>query len=122
MRVSYAWLRELVPALSASGSEVAERLTQAGLEVEALHPFGAEGVLVAEVRKVEPHPKRSNLTLVSVDRGGAEQRVVCGAPNVPPPGGRVLLAPVGAKLPTLPAPLSAREIAGVLSEGMLCSD
>src|SRR5688572_8034415 len=101
MRVSLGWLKELLPGLQASPAEVAERLTRAGLEVEALVPFGAgiDKVLVAEVRKVEPHPKRGNLSLVTVDRGGVEQRVVCGAPNVPPPGGRVALAPLGTTLP-----------------------
>jgi phenylalanyl-tRNA synthetase beta chain len=124
MRVSYGWLRELLPDLTATPGEVAERLTNAGLEVEALLPFGSalEQVLVAEVKKVEPHPKRNNLSLVTVDRGGVEQSVVCGAPNVPGPGGRVALAPLGATLPAIGAPLAAREIGGVLSEGMLCSE
>src|SRR5262245_40170341 len=124
MRVSYGWLRELIPALNASPSEVAERLTRAGLEVEALHDYGSglESVLVAEVRRIEPHPKRSNLTLVTIDSGGPELRVVCGAPNVPAPGGRVVLAPVGARLPSFPEPLAARAIGGVESRGMLCSE
>ncbi len=124
MRVSFGWLRELLPALQASPAEVAERLTRAGLEVEALLPFGVglDKVLVAEVKKVEPHPQRANLSLVTVDRGAAEQRVVCGAPNVPAPGGRVALAPLGVVLPALGAPLTAREIGGVVSEGMLCSE
>src|SRR6185436_16232098 len=77
----------------------------------------------AEVRKLEAHPKRSNLTLVTVDRGaGNEQRVVCGASNVPQPGGRVLLAPLGTVVAKLGGPLTAREIGGVPSEGMLVSE
>src|SRR5687767_2580590 len=124
MRVSYGWLCQLLPDLTAAPGEVAERLTHAGLEVEALLAFGTglDQVFVAEVKKVESHPKRSSLSLVTVDRGGFEQRVVCGAPNVPAPGGRVALAPLGATLPAIGAPLTAREIGGVLSEGMLCSE
>lgn len=128
MKASYAWIRSLVPGLSASPRELAERLTRAGLEVEALDEFGAaaSSVVVAEVRKIEPHPTRPKLRLVTVDRGGAEQRVVCGAPNVPEPGGLVVLAPLGTALPGGPGAgplvLTARDIGGVVSEGMLCSE
>jgi len=125
MKASYRWLRALVPGLSANPSEVADRLTRAGLEVEGLHAYGAslEPVVVASVRKVEPHPSRSGLKLVTVDRGeGHEQRVVCGASNVPAPGGLVVLAPLGTHLPAKGVTIAAREIAGVTSEGMLCSE
>src|SRR6185503_18938331 len=110
--------------LQASPQELAERLTRAGLEVEALEEYGAgtEALVVAEVRKVEPHPRRDKLRLVTVERGGGEQRVICGAPNVPDPGGLVALAPLGATLPAVGLTLTPREIAGVVSEGMLCSE
>lgn len=125
MKASYRWLRALVPALTATPKELAERLTHAGLEVEATSTFGAglEPVVVAAVRKIEPHPSKSGLRLVTVDRGGGhEQRVVCGAPNVPAPGGLVVLAPLGTHLPAKGVTLTAREIGGVVSEGMLCSE
>ena len=47
---------------------------------------------------------------------------MCGASNVPDPGGRVALAPLGAYLPAAGITLDAREIGGVVSEGMLCSE
>ncbi|EYF03538.1 phenylalanine--tRNA ligase subunit beta [Chondromyces apiculatus] len=125
MKASYAWISSLVPGLDVEPQELAERFTQAGLEVEALAEFGAgtADVVVAQVRKVEPHPSRPKLRLVTVDRGhGVEQRLVCGAPNVPDPGGLVALAPLGAKVPALGGALTAREIGGVRSEGMLCSE
>ena len=125
MKASYRWLRALVPKLSAPPSDVAERFTRAGLEIEGLHAYGAslEPIVVAAVRKVEPHPRRSGLTLVTVDRGeGNEQRVVCGASNVPAPGGLVVLAPLGTHLPAKGVTIGARDIAGVTSEGMLCSE
>lgn len=125
MRISDRWLRELLPDLTATPRELAERLTAAGLEVEAVHEVGAglEPVVVAAVRKKEPHPKRSGLTLVTVDRGaGNEQRLVCGASNVPEPGRLVVLAPLGTTLPAVGLTLSAREIGGIVSEGMLCSE
>lgn len=128
MRVSVAWLRELLPGLSAlDTSAIATRLTGAGLEVEAVLKFGEgiEPVVVARVLEKRPHPKRGSLQLVRVDRGpaaGGEQEIVCGAPNVPAVGGLVLLAPVGATLPAIGVTLTPRDIGGVVSEGMLVSE
>jgi phenylalanyl-tRNA synthetase beta chain len=124
MKVSYNWIRELLPALTASPHEVAERLSAAGLAVDGVSAFGAAlgEVRIARVTAVEPHPKRSGLRLVTVDHGSGTQKVVCGAGNVPEPPGLVVLAPLGAKLPVFPAPLAARDIGGVTSEGMLVSE
>jgi phenylalanyl-tRNA synthetase beta chain len=85
---------------------------------------GLSRVVVAEVVNVEPHPRRPNLTLVTVRSGGSsgDERVVCGAPNVPGPGGLVVRAGPGVVLPALGAALEAKEIGGVLSAGMLCSE
>ncbi|HEY3669069.1 MAG TPA: phenylalanine--tRNA ligase subunit beta, partial [Polyangiaceae bacterium] len=124
MRASYRWLKELLPGLSASPDEVALRFGAAGLAVDGVRRFGAglESLLVVQVRALEPHPKRASLNLVTVDRGGVEQRVVCGASNVPAPGGLVVLAPLGAVLPGMDGPLTPKDIGGVMSEGMLCSE
>src|SRR4051812_5989929 len=124
MRASYRWLKELLPGLTASPQEVALRFGEAGLAVDGVRAFGAglEPILVVKVLGKEPHPKRTSLNLVTIDRGGLEQRVVCGASNVPAPGGLVVLAPLGATLPGMDGPLTPRDIGGVLSEGMLCSE
>jgi phenylalanyl-tRNA synthetase beta chain len=124
MRVSYRWLCELLPELAAAPAEVAARLTRAGLEVASITRFGADArdIVVARVVQREPHPKRSGLSLVTVDRGNALQRVVCGAANVPEAGGLVVLATLGSFVPGLGARLEPREIGGVASEGMLLSE
>ncbi len=125
MKASYRWLRELLPSLSASPKDVAERFTHAGLEVEGVTEYGAgtESCVVVRVAGVRPHPTKSGLRLVTVERGaGQQQEVVCGAPNVPDPGGLVVLAPLGAHLPAKNLTIAARAIGGVTSEGMLCSE
>src|SRR5207237_7351884 len=103
---------------------IATRLTSAGLEVEGREEFGAasDACVVGSVVAVRPHPSRSGLRLVTVDRGGPQQEVVCGAPNVPEAGGLVVLAPLGAYLPAKNVTIEARSIGGVASEGMLCSE
>ncbi len=122
MRASYRWLLEL-SGVEATAEEVAARLTDAGLEVEGLEPFGRqlEHVVIAEIRERRKHPDRDKLSIVKVFDGQAEIEVICGAPNVPDPGGHVLFARVGANLPGDFA-IGEREIAGVVSRGMICSE
>jgi phenylalanyl-tRNA synthetase beta chain len=124
MKVSLRWLRELCPSLPDDKLAVAARLTGAGLEIEGMTDFGAgaETCVVASVTSARPHPSRSGLRMVAVDRGGASQEIVCGAPNVPEPGGLVVLAPLGTHLPAKGMTIERRTIAGVPSEGMLCSE
>ncbi len=124
MKASYRWLRELVPNLTAPAEELAARLTGAGLAVDGVARFGqgASACVVAQVTAVRPHPTKSGLRLVTVERGGGTQEVVCGAPNVPEPGGLVVLAPLGTYLPAKGMTIEPRVIAGVKSEGMLCSE
>ncbi|MBI4955786.1 MAG: phenylalanine--tRNA ligase subunit beta [Myxococcales bacterium] len=130
MRASYGWLRSLCgaagQALEASPHELAERLTRAGVAVDEVSEYGAAcpHVLVAAVKRVEPHPTRSGLRLVTVAVGAAgERRVVCGAPNVPEPGaGLVVLALPGTTLPGLGITVGERAIGGVASPGILVSE
>lgn len=124
MKASYAWICELVPGLSASPQELAERLTSLGLAVDGLAQYGqgASQCVVAQVKALRPHPNSKKLRLVTIDHGSAEEEVVCGAPNVPEPGGLVVLAPLGAQLPAAGLTIEARKVAGVESRGMLCSE
>ena len=124
MKISLNWLRELVELPAGADLEaVAKALTDQGLEVEGSEPKGRElgGVLVAEVLDIKPHPNANKLRIVRVRAGLREESVVCGAPNVPPPGNRVCWAPPGARLPGGHT-LDAREIRGVFSPGMICSE
>ncbi len=124
MRVSFNWLKELVPGLDVPPQSVGERLTGVGLELEEVLEFGEglEDVRICAVTKIEPHPNRDKLRLVTVDRGDTTQQVVCGAGNVPEPGGLVVLAPLGAYLPAVGLTLEPRKLGGIVSEGMLCSE
>jgi phenylalanyl-tRNA synthetase beta chain len=124
MKISLNWLRELVDLPAGVDTEkIAAALTNQGLEVEGIERKGRElsGVVVAEVLGLRPHPKADKLRIVRVRAGAREEEVVCGAPNVPPPGNRVCWAQPGAKLPGGKT-LEAREVRGVLSPGMLCSE
>jgi len=122
VKIVWSWLRELVELdREITAEEGARALTHAGLEVEAMTRTGDfEGVVIAEVVSVAKHPRADRLTLVQVTDGGPATLVVCGAPNVPAAGGRVLWARPGARLPGLD--IGKRAIKGVDSAGMLCSE
>jgi phenylalanyl-tRNA synthetase beta chain len=123
MLASHTWLMELTRLSGVSPSDVARRLTLAGLEVESTRTFGdkLDRVVVAEVRSLRPHPQRDKLRLVTVFDGERDQEVVCGAPNVPAAGGRVAFAQLGANLPN-GMKIEERKLGGVSSSGMICSE
>jgi phenylalanyl-tRNA synthetase beta chain len=124
MRISLRWLAELLPLHDRDPSEIADLLSGVGLAVDGVHRLGEalESLRLASVQKIVPHPSRTGLRLVTVSTGpGAEHTVVCGAKNVPE-SGLVVLAGLGTKLPGVSFTLTARDIGGVVSEGMLCSE
>ena len=126
MKVLWNWLLELCDLdHQVSPQEGAAALTRAGIEIEGLTDLGAgfKGVVVAEVVGKKPHPDAAKLTLVDVitERDGTATQVVCGAPNVPDPGRRVLWAQVGSVLPN-GMTLAAKPVKGIVSPGMLCAE
>jgi phenylalanyl-tRNA synthetase beta chain len=121
MKFTWNWLKEFVDVAATPG-EIAERLTMAGLEVDAVDALGEglDGVLCAEVVSVRPHPNADKLRVCEVRLGdGDSAAVVCGAPNVAV-GQRVPFARPGTVLPNGTV-IAATEIRGVASAGMLCS-
>src|SRR3954467_11038252 len=130
MKVLWSWLLELCDLdKMPSVEEGASALTRGGLEIEGLTNLdaGFRGVVVAEVVRKRPHPQADKLTLVDVitERGGTATQVVCGAPNVPAPGRKVLWAQIGAELPLKDGKvltLAAKAVKGIESPGMLCAE
>src|SRR5262249_13949680 len=121
MKISLNWLREYV-AIEALPEELAHRLTMAGFEVESMTKLGdAQGIVVAEVISSKKHPKANSLTLVTVTDGTGPTEVVCGASNVPGPGGKVAWARPGSRLPGI-GEIAPKEIRGIVSPGMLCAE
>ena len=121
MKFALSWLKEYVD-FDDTVAGLADKLTFAGLEVEHIETLGGtfEGVVVGEVKQIEPHPDADKLRLCTVEYGAAETlRVVCGAPNVAV-GGKYPFATVGTTLPC-GITLKKAKIRGVESLGMLCA-
>ena len=126
MKVLWSWLLELCDLdQQPTVEEGAKALTRGGLEIEGMTDLGAgfSGVVVAQVVGKQPHPHADKLTLVDVviEKGGPATQVVCGAPNVPDPGRKVLWAQIGAKLPG-GLTLQPKLVKGIVSPGMLCAE
>ncbi len=122
MKVSYNWLKDYLD-LDISAEELAERLTNSGVEVEGLIPMnpGIDHVVIGEVVDAKPHPDGDKLTLTNVKTGSGEAlcQIVCGAPNVAS-GQKVPVALVGTELPG-GLEIKKTTIRGEASEGMICS-
>lgn len=121
MRFSESWLREWVNP-DVGTRELAEQLTMAGLEVDAVEAVAPEfsGVVVGRVEEIEPHPNAEKLRLCRVDAGCDEPlQIICGAANVAA-GMKVPVAAVGAHLPG-DFKIKRAKLRGVESLGMICS-
>jgi phenylalanyl-tRNA synthetase beta chain len=132
MLLSCTWLAELLghaidlsPAAAKDNPftavNIAARLTSLGLEVEGVAYFDLPGVIVGEIKQVTKHPEAGKLSVVELFDGTRTLQVVCGASNLQGPGGKIAFAPVGTVLPG-GLELTERELRGVTSHGMICSE
>lgn len=126
MKISLKWLSEYVP-ITLPPKELAHKLTMSGTEVAGITTVGGswDNIFIAEVLNIERHPNADRLVLATVELGGEQPTVVCGAPNLQV-GQRVPFAKVGARLidPRSGSlkTLETAKIRGVMSEGMICSE
>ncbi|CAG7614084.1 Phenylalanine--tRNA ligase beta subunit [Paenibacillus solanacearum] len=122
MKVSYQWLSQYVDVSGFTASELAEKLTRSGIEVDFVENRnkGVEKVVVGFVKSREKHPDADKLSVCIVDAGqGEDLQIVCGAKNVAA-GQKVPVAIVGAKLPD-GLVIKRAKLRGVESQGMICS-
>jgi len=125
MKVSYNWLLEYVD-ISCSVAELAEKMTMAGIEVEAVETAQTvpAGIVVGEILERNQHPNADKLSVCRVFDGEKELQVVCGAPNCDA-GKKVPLATIGTVF-TDPEDgseftIKKGKLRGEKSMGMLCS-
>ncbi len=122
MRISEAWLREIVNP-DIDPSTLVHQLTMAGLEIDSIQPVAADfnRVVVGEVISMQPHPDADRLNVCRVSIGAPEPlQIVCGAANVRT-GMRVPTALVGAVL-SGNVEIKQTELRKIVSSGMLCSE
>jgi phenylalanyl-tRNA synthetase beta chain len=123
MKFTLSWLKEHLDT-DASLSEIVDRLTMIGLEVERVEDKAAllKPFVIASVISAEKHPNADRLRVCMVDVGdGNPIQVVCGAPNARAGMKGVFSAP-GAFIPGKNITLQVGTIRGVESRGMLMSE
>jgi len=122
MITSLAWLKNHL-STKANLNQVAEKLTEIGLEVENIKSsnINLDNFIVCKIVKSEKHPNADKLKLCEVNIGaGNLVKVVCGAQNARV-GLFAVYAPPGSVIPKTNMKLKVAKIRGIESQGMLCS-
>ncbi len=121
MKVLLSWLKEFAP-IEGDPAAIGEQLSDLGLAVESMDRVGEgiDGVVVAKVLDLRPHPDADRIQLVDVDAGDGEPlQIACGAFNMEI-GDLVPLASLGTTMPS-GMKIERRKMRGEWSNGMLCA-
>lgn len=123
MLISLNWISDFVDLSGVDTDKLLKQFSLSTAEVENdIFYKGSDifGIVVAEIKSVDDHPKSEKLHLLKVDIGEAELvDVVCGAPNVRV-GMKTAFAKLGARIGEIE--ILPRELAGFASHGMCCSE
>jgi len=123
MRFTLSTLKEFLDT-SATIDEICQTLTKIGLEVESvidksktLNYFS-----VAKIIDAKPHENSQKLKICLVETNDCKTplQIICGAPNART-GLKVAYAPINSIIPSNLMQIKKAKIAGIESNGMLCS-
>lgn len=122
MKFTISWLKEYLET-DATLDQIAEKLTDIGLEVEGVEDRAATYApfKVAEVLEAKPHPDADRLRICQVKTLDGVLQVVCGAPNART-GMKAVFAPSGSYIPGRDVTLKKSNIRGQESNGMMVSE
>ncbi len=122
MKFTLSWLRDHLDT-SASVTEIAETLTDLGLEVEGIEDRGARlaDFTIGKVLHAEQHPEADRLRVCRVATASGELQIICGAPNARA-GITVVVALPGTYVPGIDTTIGVGKIRGIESHGMMCSE
>ena len=122
MKFTLSWLKDHLDT-DASVDEIADALTDLGLEVEEIVNPAAKlaPFTLAKVLHAEKHPDADKLRVCNVLTDEGEKTIVCGAPNARE-GITVVLCKPGDYVPGIDVTLGVGKIRGVESHGMMASE
>ncbi len=120
MKVPLSWLKDYVD-ITLSPEELADALTMAGLEVEAIEYIGkswGDKIITAQITQLEKVENSDHLSYTRINTGTQELNVICGALNIQV-GDKIPLALPGAQIGDIT--ITETRKMGYVSQGMLCS-
>jgi len=122
MKFTLSWLKDHLDT-DASVDEIAEALTDLGLEVEEIvNPADRlAGFTLGYVKQAEKHPDADKLRVCTVATDEGDLQIICGAPNARE-GITVVVCKPGMYIPGLDITISVGKIRGVESFGMMASE
>ncbi|MEM9754980.1 MAG: phenylalanine--tRNA ligase subunit beta [Pseudomonadota bacterium] len=122
MKFTLSWLRDHLDT-DASLDDIAETLTDIGLEVEEVsNPLDKlRDFTIGKVQSAEQHPDADRLRVCQVETKDGPQQIVCGAPNARA-GITVVIAHPGTYVPGIDTTIGVGKIRGVESHGMMASE
>ncbi|MCZ7674720.1 MAG: phenylalanine--tRNA ligase subunit beta [Roseovarius sp.] len=122
MKFTLSWLKDHLDT-QATVDEIAETLTDLGLEVEGVFDPAARlaGFTIGKVLAAVQHPDADRLRVCRVLTDQGEKQIVCGAPNARE-GITVVVAHPGTYVPGIDTTITVGKIRGVESHGMMCSE
>jgi tRNA-binding EMAP/Myf-like protein len=122
MKFTLSWLKDHLET-EASVDEIAETLTDLGLEVEEVEDRGARlaDFTIGKVVKAEQHPDADRLRVCQVETDEGVKQIICGAPNARA-GITVVVAKPGVYVPGIDTTIGVGKIRGIESFGMMASE
>ncbi|MCG7520272.1 phenylalanine--tRNA ligase subunit beta [Ruegeria sp. Ofav3-42] len=122
MKFTLSWLKDHLDT-DESVDEIAEALTDLGLEVEEIvNPADRlAGFTLGYVKHAEKHPDADKLRVCTVATDEGDLQIICGAPNARE-GITVVVCKPGMYIPGLDLTISVGKIRGVESFGMMASE
>ncbi|KUJ85345.1 phenylalanine--tRNA ligase subunit beta [Ruegeria marisrubri] len=122
MKFTLSWLKDHLDT-DASVDEIAEALTDLGLEVEeVINPAERlKDFTLGYVKHAEKHPDADRLRVCKVETDEGEKQIICGAPNARE-GITVVVAKPGTYVPGIDTTIQVGKIRGIESFGMMASE
>ncbi len=122
MKFTLSWLKEHLDT-GASVDELAEVLTDLGLEVESVQNPSKilKGFTIGRVLSAEKHPDADRLRVCQVETDEGVKQIICGAPNARE-GITVVVCKPGQYIPGIDTTIKVGKIRGVESHGMMASE
>jgi len=122
MKFTLSWLKSHLDT-QASVADIAEALTDLGLEVEGIENPAEKlaDFTIGYVESAEKHPDADKLKVCQVTTKDGPTQIICGAPNARA-GITVVIASPGTYVPGIDTTIGVGKIRGIESFGMMCSE